>query len=505
MGGSTKEQTSTTKEQHEPWAPAMPALGQILSDAKTLYDGRTGPGVYLGDRVAGFGADTQAGMNAIRDSASAGPSQGVKNADGFVTGLLGSGGMSAGTRGALDDFMASTGGDLDEMRGFRSKFADGNAISGVANDLMSGRTSVNTEGDLRGLLGRALAPSSAETNLSDVASGKYLDPKNANPYLDALIKTGADSANKAVQERFAASGRYGSGNFAGAIAKATGDIETSTRADQYEKERARQVEATGAIDTARQTGTSLGRGILGDISSVQGTNANLRLAGANLQSSRDGQEMGLLNSILSGDMTRGQTNISTNQTATAHGLQAAGLLPMLESQKLAPAQSLMAIGGMDDALRQTSLDSQQQIYNEINQAPWDALGRYAGFATSIGGMGGQSTKVETKPVQQPGIFQSLLGGASSIAGLLGKFIPSDERLKENVKEVGELHDGQPIYAYNYKGDGTPQIGLLAQEVAQREPDAVGVMPGGLLAVDYGRATAAAARRAPKHHTHRKAA
>jgi hypothetical protein len=64
---------------------------------------------------------------------------------------------------------------------------------------------------------------------------------------------------------------------------------------------------------------------------------------------------------------------------------------------------------------------------------------------------------------------------------------SDERLKEDIEPVGELYDGASVYRYRYKGDPTPRIGLLAQEVEQTNPDAV-IEVGGFKAVDYGRAT-----------------
>jgi len=38
-----------------------------------------------------------------------------------------------------------------------------------------------------------------------------------------------------------------------------------------------------------------------------------------------------------------------------------------------------------------------------------------------------------------------------------------------------------------KGDDTPQVGLLAQEVAKKRPDAVARRPDGLLMVDYSKA------------------
>lgn len=89
------------------------------------------------------------------------------------------------------------------------------------------------------------------------------------------------------------------------------------------------------------------------------------------------------------------------------------------------------------------------------------------------------------------------GGIGDIVKLGATVLPmvlSDERLKENVKPVGETYDGQNIYRYNYKGDPRTQLGLMAQEVEGRRPEAVGEV-GGFKAVDYAKATKGAVPRA----------
>lgn len=78
-------------------------------------------------------------------------------------------------------------------------------------------------------------------------------------------------------------------------------------------------------------------------------------------------------------------------------------------------------------------------------------------------------------------------GASMGAGV-GKML-SDERAKTDIEPVGRLDNGLPVYRFRYKGDPTPQIGLLAQDVEKINPDAVHTLPGGLKAVDYMAATA----------------
>lgn len=65
---------------------------------------------------------------------------------------------------------------------------------------------------------------------------------------------------------------------------------------------------------------------------------------------------------------------------------------------------------------------------------------------------------------------------------------SDKRLKENIKKIGKTNDGLPIYSFKYKGDDRTQIGLMAQDVEKKRPDAVG-LAGGYKTVDYAKATA----------------
>lgn len=109
-----------------------------------------------------------------------------------------------------------------------------------------------------------------------------------------------------------------------------------------------------------------------------------------------------------------------------------------------------------------------------------------------------------------GVLGSIGSGLSSLGAGIGaagtaaaegigtvlSFLPmlfSDERMKDNIRPVGKTFDGQNIYTYDF-GDGRTQMGLIAQEVLGRHPDAVAETKDGLLAVDYRRATDDAAPR-----------
>ena len=66
---------------------------------------------------------------------------------------------------------------------------------------------------------------------------------------------------------------------------------------------------------------------------------------------------------------------------------------------------------------------------------------------------------------------------------------SDRRLKENATRVGRTDDGTPIYKYNYKNDPSKQVhlGMMADEVMKKHPEAVGEHQG-FKTVDYDKAT-----------------
>ena len=72
--------------------------------------------------------------------------------------------------------------------------------------------------------------------------------------------------------------------------------------------------------------------------------------------------------------------------------------------------------------------------------------------------------------------------------VLGSYMmmPSDERLKEDIEPIGELHDGQeplPIYEWSYKGDPERHVGPMAQDLAETNPELVAEHPSGYLMIN----------------------
>ncbi len=170
----------------------------------------------------------------------------------------------------------------------------------------------------------------------------------------------------------------------------------------------------------------------------------------------------------------GNTTAGAITGNTQTGLADAGALPGLLT---APAQAQVSAANTQ---QQLPLSIQQQM--EQLGIPLGALG---GTTTSSGTSSGTTT-------QNQSAISNIMSGLLGAAALGSKFIGSDSRIKENAEPVGMLNDGQEVWAYNYIGDDTPRIGLMAQQVEKIHPEAVREF-NGVKAVDYGAATKDARR------------
>ncbi len=160
----------------------------------------------------------------------------------------------------------------------------------------------------------------------------------------------------------------------------------------------------------------------------------------------------------------------------------------------------------------TGLAAQQQGYTQAvgqSMLPYQQLGLLTG-ANPTSSLLGQApgaanlSSSSVQPTNVAGIDQTAAqlaqaqnaqyaSGALGI-GTLGLLALSDKDAKEDIKPIGKTFDGQTIHRYRYKGDParTPRLGLIAQEVEKKHPEAVSTGPGGFKMVDYGAATQRAA-------------
>jgi hypothetical protein len=139
------------------------------------------------------------------------------------------------------------------------------------------------------------------------------------------------------------------------------------------------------------------------------------------------------------------------------------------------------IGMNSDLTRASALSQLGLQYLALQRmnatSPWENLARYQ--QAVAGNYGGTNT------AQMPWgdqLFNQMSGGLQAYNNQGGGFkmiesIFSDVRLKDNIERIGTHDTGIGIYKYTYKGSDEPQIGVLAQEVEQVMPEAVGEVAG----------------------------
>jgi hypothetical protein len=147
------------------------------------------------------------------------------------------------------------------------------------------------------------------------------------------------------------------------------------------------------------------------------------------------------------------------------------------AQQQAALQQAQAQLGAGTTAQQTQQAGLSALYNQFLQSvayPFQTSQFLTSAAGSLGPLMGSSTsEFGLQQTTQPAPFFS------------------DKRLKKNIKKVGKLNDGQPVYKYDY-GDGRTQLGLMAQDVEKSHPEAVGLSHG-YKTVDYDEATKNAER------------
>ena len=162
-----------------------------------------------------------------------------------------------------------------------------------------------------------------------------------------------------------------------------------------------------------------------------------------------------------------------NRAARASaGQQIAGLGVGAQQAALTGGQAQLGAGTAEQQTLQAGLSA---LYNQFLQQqgyPFQVAQFESNIALGTGALSGSTTAGSTT---QPSSFLS------------------DERMKDNIEPIGKTFDGQDIVKYNYKGSPSKQIGLIAQDVERHHPDAVGVS-GGMMTVDYDRATQESAAR-----------
>lgn len=187
--------------------------------------------------------------------------------------------------------------------------------------------------------------------------------------------------------------------------------------------------------------------------------------------------------------TEADSNKSLNQTGTSGtfcALVDTGTYTYSASHQF--YSSLSGIVGTDQEITTPTVttgtfDGDDITFTAVTGASVEALVLYrknAGANTTWRLVLYEDTSVTGLPVTPNGGNIVVTWNASGI------FTISDRRLKENVVEIGDLA-GLPMYEYNYLGHAQRHVGLMAQDVQRRVPDAVVEFgPRRRLAVNYDR-------------------
>jgi hypothetical protein len=263
--------------------------------------------------------------------------------------------------------------------------------------------------------------------LAPFARGEYVNPAS-NPALRGYLDVISGDVSNRVNSLFAGAGRDLSGAHQGAIARGIAEGTAPVLAGQYNADVNRQLGAINSLYGAGNTTAGLLSGL--DQTALGNRQAGVNVAGAAMQAAND------------------------------------------------PLTRLLAI-------------EQQR-----RGIPQQNLGMLANLLVPLAQLGGtqNSQGVNTSETTEP-LFKQITEGLGKLGGLgnLAKLAPlfSDERVKRDIRPVGMLNDGLPLYRFRYAGDPAVRVGLMAQDVEQVDPGAVHNV-GGIKAVDYDRATRRAA-------------
>jgi len=190
-----------------------------------------------------------------------------------------------------------------------------------------------------------------------------------------------------------------------------------------------------------------------------------------------------LGQLRGGILSTNWENERNRQLQAAGALQAGqvsglGSLSGLDDLRYSGANQLLQAGNIADTINQSKNDN-----------PWTRLQNYGN--TVAGVTSGTGTQTSSQP--GPSVLSQILGGTAGVGSLIGSLakagILSDERTKTDVRRVGETDGGLGIFTYRFKHEGKAapiRMGVMAGEVAHKQPDAALSLPMGLRGVDYAR-------------------
>jgi hypothetical protein len=185
-----------------------------------------------------------------------------------------------------------------------------------------------------------------------------------------------------------------------------------------------------------------------------------------------------------------QRQIGDTSAGIATDAYKAGLDALVKGTAIAPGsmQALLFPAAAQEAVGSQQRDLQvAQGSQDFNQNTLDFT-RALQLLNAAGGTPGGGTTASVNPATGGGGVQGLISQGLGAASLLAAVLPalSDRRFKQDATIVGKTLDGQNIWRFHYHGQTEWRLGLMADEVMQHHPDAVGEI-GGIRYVDLEKA------------------
>lgn len=147
----------------------------------------------------------------------------------------------------------------------------------------------------------------------------------------------------------------------------------------------------------------------------------------------------------------------------------------LYQNKLAGNQAVIDAGQIQDANNQAKLTADFTKWQSEDMKDWTRLGLLQSAAAGSAGNYGTNTQTQTQP------FNAMQG----IGALGSLFTKSDVRAKVGIVPRG-IENGFTVYEFSYRGSKVRWLGVMAQEVIEKDPLAVKIDADGLFSVDYAR-------------------
>jgi hypothetical protein len=232
-----------------------------------------------------------------------------------------------------------------------------------------------------------------------------------------------------------------------------------------------QAMSAGAFGGSRHgVADSLTNRDYGDIAA--NTAAGLRQSGFNNAVGWGQQD---LSRLLSADTSNQQASISSAAVRAQAAAQAAA---MAQASYTADRDNWLH-AYQDPFLRQGMLTSTLGAI-PVGSTTTTTSRQSPGLGSILGGAGSLMSGIG----QMGGSFAGVGSAISSVLPFLGL---SDERTKTDIDTAGYDDEGRRWVTYRHRGEpkDVKRLGLLAQELAESEPERVVRLPGGLLGVDYG--------------------